>query len=129
MVVTGTVQVAEVQAGWQKPLDVKGLTWTEPKALGGRQLASVEQIRTTQALLDIVKGMACSQCLALNLFGCPCHKVQSFVAQVYALPAQTTYQASNILLALRSFVLAKFNGKLMLSWHQNRPWSECREAI
>lgn len=56
--VAGTVQVAEIQAGWQKPLDVKGLTWTEPQALGGRQLASVEQVRTSQALLDIVKGMA-----------------------------------------------------------------------
>lgn len=57
LVVAGTVQVAEIQAGWQKPLDVKGLTWTEPEALGGRQLASVEQVRTSQALLDIVKGM------------------------------------------------------------------------
>lgn len=67
VVVTGTVQVAEIQAGWQKPLNVKGLTWTEPQVLGGRQLASVEHIRTTQALLDIVKGMACSQRLALAL--------------------------------------------------------------
>ena len=67
VVVTGTVQVAEIQAGWQKPLDVKGLTWTEPQALGGRRLASVEHIRTTQALLDIVKGMASSQRLALDL--------------------------------------------------------------
>ena len=66
MAFTGTVQVAEIQAGWQQPLDVKGLTWTEPQAIGGRQLTSVEQIRTTQALLDIVKGMACSQCLALD---------------------------------------------------------------
>ena len=55
---TGTVQVAEVQAGWQKPLDVRGLTWTEPATLGGRQLASVEQIKTSIALLDIVKGVA-----------------------------------------------------------------------
>lgn len=53
----GTVQVAEVQAGWQKPLDVRGLTWTEPQELGGRQLASVEHMRTTKPLLDIVKGM------------------------------------------------------------------------
>lgn len=67
VLVTGTVQVAEIQAGWQKPLDVKGLTWTEPQALGGRQLASVEHIRTSQALLDIVKGMTCTQCCALDL--------------------------------------------------------------
>ena len=52
----GTVQVAEVQAGWQKPLDVRGLTWTEPEELGGRQLASVQHMRTTKPLLDIVKG-------------------------------------------------------------------------
>ena len=69
VLVTGTVQVAEIQAGWQKPLDVKGLTWTEPQELGGRQLASVEHIRTSQALLDVVKGMTCTQSLALDLLG------------------------------------------------------------
>lgn len=58
LVLTGTVQVADIEAGWQKPLDVRGLTWTEPQELGGRQLASVEHIRTTKALLDIVRGKA-----------------------------------------------------------------------
>lgn len=62
----GTVQVAEIQAGWQKPLDVRGLTWTEPTTLGGRQLASVEQIKTTTTLLDMVKGMAWIQHLTLG---------------------------------------------------------------
>lgn len=45
-----------MQAGWLKPVDITGLTWTEPEELGGRQLASVEQVKTTKALLDIVRG-------------------------------------------------------------------------
>lgn len=48
--------MADVQAGWLKPVDITGLTWTEPEELGGRQLASVEQVKTTKALLDIVRG-------------------------------------------------------------------------
>ncbi|KAL3146757.1 hypothetical protein ABBQ38_014741 [Trebouxia sp. C0009 RCD-2024] len=54
--VPGTVQVAEIQARWQQPLDVRGVTWTEPTTLGGRQLASVEQIKTSIALIDVVRG-------------------------------------------------------------------------
>ncbi|DBA73186.1 TPA: hypothetical protein ACH3X1_011265 [Trebouxia sp. C0004] len=54
--VPGTVQVADMQIGWQQPLNVSGLTWTEPQELGGRQLASVDHISTTNALLDIVRG-------------------------------------------------------------------------
>ncbi|DBB18517.1 TPA: hypothetical protein ACH3X3_000157 [Trebouxia sp. C0006] len=45
-----------MQIGWHQPLDVSGLTWTEPQELGGRQLASVDHINTTKALLDIVRG-------------------------------------------------------------------------
>lgn len=54
--VPGTVQVADMQIGWQQPLDVSGLTWTEPQELGGRQLASVDHINSSRALLDIVRG-------------------------------------------------------------------------
>lgn len=55
----GTVRMADMQVGWRKPLDVTGLTWTEPQELGGRQLASVEHIKTTKALLDMVTGEFC----------------------------------------------------------------------
>ncbi|KAL0043492.1 hypothetical protein WJX79_006229 [Trebouxia sp. C0005] len=56
MFVPGTVQVTDMQIGWQQPLDVSGLTWTEPQELGGRQLASVDRVNTSRALLDIVRG-------------------------------------------------------------------------
>lgn len=49
--------MAEIHAGWQQPVDVRGVTWTEPTTLGGRQLASVERIKTSIALIDIVRGI------------------------------------------------------------------------
>ena len=45
-----------MQVGWTKPLNVEGLSWTEPEQLGGRQLASVEQIRSSTTLLDMLRG-------------------------------------------------------------------------
>lgn len=52
----GTVTVSDVQVGWQSPLNITGVAWTEPDHLGGRQLASIEQITSSATLLDIVRG-------------------------------------------------------------------------
>ena len=54
--VTGTVSVSQMQVGWTTPLNVEGVSWTEPEQLGGRQLASVEQIRSSATLLDMLRG-------------------------------------------------------------------------
>ena len=52
----GTVAFSDVSMGWRTPLDISGFTWTEPEQLGGRQLASIEHIRSSASLLDMVRG-------------------------------------------------------------------------
>lgn len=52
----GEVTVSEMQVGWQTPLNITGVAWTEPEHLGGRQLAAVEQIKSSATLLDMIRG-------------------------------------------------------------------------
>ena len=64
----------QARLGWRKPIHMRDIAVTEPSALGGRQLITVDKITSTQPLwsmllrrgdFDLVLGRPCVDCSIL----------------------------------------------------------------